>query len=278
MRVLATLLLPLTLALTTACGAETRPDTVPASAPAAQAATGTASGEGQESARKVIRTADLGLEADDPAEARRKASELVEREGGFVATSEVTASEHQDRSSVALVLRVPADRFSAVLSSLRAMGTHVSRERVAGQDVTEEWVDLEGRLRTQRALEEQMLGILKDAKTVKDALDVQKELATVRGEIERIEGRTRLLRDRTSLATITLTVSPTRPVVAASAFGFGKAAHHAARDFVNVSAGIVTGGIRLAGWLLPVLLLIVLPLALLIRGIQRSRRSRALPA
>ena len=81
-------------------------------------------------------------------------------------------------------------------------GNRVIQENVKGQDVTEEFIDIEARLKTQRALEEQFIEIMKRATTVADALNVQRELAQVRGEIEKIEGRKRFLENQSSLSTI----------------------------------------------------------------------------
>jgi hypothetical protein len=225
--------------------------------------------------RRVIRNAELSLEAESPAEAQRKATQIAEASGGFVVSSDVR--QHGDggseRTTINLVLRVPAGRFSAALEELRGVGRHVSREKVSGQDVTEEYLDLEARLRSQRALESQFLEIMKDAKTVKDALEVQRQLGEVRSEIERFEGRRRFLDDRASLSTITLTISDRAPVVAAGRFAFGESVRSAAGDALSVGAGIVSGAIRLVGVLLPVALLIGLPIYLLLGVVRRRRRA-----
>ncbi len=76
--------------------------------------------------------------------------------------------------------------------------------------MTEEYIDLEARIRTQQALEAQFLEIMKGAKEVSDALQVQRELANVRTEIERVEGRRRFLESQTSLSTIKVTLEPAR--------------------------------------------------------------------
>jgi hypothetical protein len=75
-------------------------------------------------------------------------------------------------------------------------------ESVKGEDVTEEFIDIEARLKTQKALEAQFLEIMKRSNSVEDALNVQTEIARVRGEIEKIEGRKRFLESQASLSTI----------------------------------------------------------------------------
>jgi VIT1/CCC1 family predicted Fe2+/Mn2+ transporter len=230
--------------------------------------------------RKIIRRAELSIESSDPPAAQKKATELAEKLGGFVVSSDVHHSGDVggdgEYVTVSLVLRVPADRFAAALDELRRVGTHVSQEKVTGQDVTEEYVDVEARIRTQKALESQLLEIMKDAKTVKDALEVQKQLAEVRGEIEKVEGRKKLLDNQTSLATISVTIGKNMPVVSSSSFGFGDSVKRAGGDFVKVTSGLVNGTIRAIGALAPVALFVLLPGYFLVRFvIRRARRRRA---
>ena len=256
-----------------------RPESKPSSvatlaAPGAQLATDA------QSERKIVRRAELSIEATDPPAAQRNAIDVAEKLGGFVVSSDVHRSgdvgADGEYVTVSLVLRVPAARFVAALDELRTVGTHVSQEKVTGQDVTEEYVDVEARIRTQKALEAQLLEIMKDAKTVKDALEVQKQLAEVRGEIERVEGRRKLLDNQTSLATITVTVGKNMPVVSSSSFGLGESVKRAGGDFVKVTAGLVNGTIRAIGALAPVALFVLLPGFFLVRfGIRRARRIRA---
>ena len=87
--------------------------------------------------------------------------------------------------------------------------------KISGQDVSEEYLDLEARLRTKKALEAQFLEIMKQARKVQDALDVQSQLADVRTEIERLEGRRRFLENQAALSTITTTLQMPQPIIAA---------------------------------------------------------------
>ena len=84
--------------------------------------------------------------------------------------------------------------------------------------MTEEYIDLEARIRSKQALEAQFLEIMKQARSVSDALEVQRQLSEVRSEIERIEGRRRFLENQSSLSTITVTLQPSQPLVSTSGF------------------------------------------------------------
>jgi len=172
-------------------------------------------------------------------------------------------------------VRVPASQFDQVVEEIRAVGNRVVQEKRTGQDVTEEFIDLEARIKNQKALENQFLEIMKRAGKVGDALEVQRQLAEVRTEIEKLEGRKRFLENQASLSTITVTLQTPTQIV--SAVGFWYNVRSAFADGVDVAAAIVLFLIRAVIALLPVLVLIVLPLALIAKfGIKVIRRRRDL--
>jgi hypothetical protein len=230
--------------------------------------------------RKIIRNAALTVEVEAPAEAQRRIASLAEARGGFVVTSEARQQggygDAKPYEVVTLEVRVPFSQFDAFLGEIRSAGSRVAAEKITGQDVTEEYIDLEARIRTQKALEGQFLEIMKRAAKVEDALEVQSALANVRTEIERLEGRRRFLENQTSLSTIRVTLQPPAPLVSASASGFFQGIGRAVGDGIDVAADITLALIRVALALVPVLLLVVLPFALLLRyALRRLRRRRA---
>jgi hypothetical protein len=237
----------------------------------------TAKPDGAEAAeRRVIRTAELGLEAVEPVVAQRTITQLAEARGGFVLsadTSRTRAEDGEEQTFVTVIFRVPSGAFDATLQTLRGLGS-VSTEKVTGKDVTEEYVDLEARLKAQHAIEEQYLAILKDAKGIPDILAVQQKLGEVRTEIERAEGRRRFLDSQTSLSTFTVHLAKHIEAVDASGPGFGTSIRKAGRDAVAVAIAIINGVIRLIGVLAPIALLLVLPAYLVIVALLRSRRRR----
>lgn len=227
------------------------------------------------SERKIIRDATLTLEVEEPVKAAERITSIAESHGGFVVTSEsrqVSGGRKGKAYEVFTVqFRVPAAQFEAALKDVRATAGEVTAEKVSGKDVTEEYVDLEARLRTQRALEAQLLDILKTASTVSDALSVQRELATVRGDIERTEGRRRLLESQSSLSTINVTLQPPAPLLATT--GFFHSVAEALGDGVDIAANITLFLIRALLALLPVFIFIVLPAYFILRYLLR-RLSR----
>ena len=246
--------------------------------PAAPAAPPTADGGKAalpKTSRKVIRNAELSIEVASPAAAESKVSSLIEGLGGYVASSdrEVVADEGaRAEARVNLSLRVPAERLDEVLREIKKLGRGAETEKIGSEDVTDEYIDVEARVKNQRHLEEQLVGILAQANNVDSALKVHQELTNVRTEIDRLEGRKRFLDTETSLAKISVTLSPLRPIVAATSTGFGVDVRRAASDSVEIAAGLVTFAIRAAGVLLPLSVMFGLPTFGFVLWLRRRQR------
>jgi len=148
--------------------------------------------------RYVIRSADLQVEVPKFDEASDALIAIAEDAGGFVADTTVT---QQEPPSGVFVLRVPAGRFTHVLERVEGLG-RVTERRVTGQDITEEYVDLQARIRNLQTHERQLLTFMGRANRVSDLLAIEQELSRVRGEIEQLTGRVRFLANRVELATV----------------------------------------------------------------------------
>ena len=228
--------------------------------------------------RKIIKDADLTLEVDSPMETMGRVTTIAEAHGGFIVTSESKQRPSSDPSQrvvdVSLVIRVPSSQFGPTRDEILTLSKNVLDKKSTGQDVTEEFMDLEARIKTQTALEAQFMEIMKQAHKVEDALEVQRQIAEVRTEIEKLEGRKRLLENRSSLSTITVNLkSPTTVLVSPS--GFGREIMDAAKESVAVAREIVLFLIRFVIVMIPIGLFIVLPLTLVFRYlIRRARRLR----
>lgn len=144
----------------------------------------------------VIKTANLRLEVEPGGapDAMSSVTAVASSHGGFILRSESIAAD-QDT----VTIRVPSRRFEAALRRVRALG-EVTRSVVDGQDVSEEFVDLEARLRNLQAEQAVMLRLFDEAATIPDTIRVQEEVSAVQLQIEQIRGRLRFLRDQTSSA------------------------------------------------------------------------------
>src|SRR5215813_14180264 len=230
----------------------------------------------QAAERKIIRNGNLTIEVNSPAEVQRKIASIAESHQGFVVTSEATQRTTDDRTkpeiTVNLVVRVPAAQFDQTMNEIRATSQRIIQEKTSGQDVTEEFMDLDARIRNQKALETQFIEIMKRAGKVEDALSVQRELAEVRTEIEKLEGRRRFLENQSSLSTITVTLQPPTPIVNTTGFWYN--VRSAFTDGVDVALAIILFLIRAVVALLPIALLIGLPLALILKFVVKRLRRK----
>lgn len=227
--------------------------------------------------RKIIRNADLTIESETPDEAQRSITTIAERTGGFVVESQSTSSDPamNRRDIVNMSVRVPAQKFSDVLDEIRRSGTRVLTETVRGDDVTEEFIDVEARLRAKKALEAQFLEIMKRSTNVNEALSVQREISEVRSEIERIEGRKRFLENQSSLSTIKIRIqTSTSTSIAASSSGFIPRLTQAFMTGVDVALSFILGLMTVIIALLPFVIFVVLPIYLLLRYLWRRRARK----
>src|SRR5438128_3312198 len=205
----------------------------------------------------VIRTGQTSIEVDSLERAVAQVRLLAGRVGGYVAHTTVQTGRGQLRSAT-LEVKIPADRFEDGLGGLAALGKLESVNANA-EDVGEEFTDVTARMTNARRLETRLIELLATRTgKLKDVLDVEHELARVREEIERYEGRLRYLRAHAVLSTLTIYVHEPVPVVGrAGSSVIGEAFKQAWRNFVALVAACIRGlGIVIplgvlatAGWL-----------------------------
>ncbi len=150
---------------------------------------------------KVIRNGSLTLVVASPTSAVEDIQLIIaEIPGAFIATADVRQAG--DLQPTVLTLRVPAAEFDRAMAALRGLAQEVLAEQVTTRDVTEEYSDLDARLRNLQAAETQLLALVEQTNNVEDLLKVEQRLAEVRGEIEQLQGRLNVLENRIALATI----------------------------------------------------------------------------
>jgi hypothetical protein len=195
-------------------------------APAAPDAKRETAGEAKSAAdsvaqnRQMIRTAEVDLEGKDVTSLLVKVKDLATREGGFV------GQENSTMSSGALTLRVPSDRLDAVVKGLGSLdGATVVRTASHTEDVTEQVVDVESRLATQRASVDRVRGLLERATSTSEITTIESELTKRQSDLESLQRRFDSLKGQVSLSTITISVRQvgTTPAVVAEEVGFTSA-------------------------------------------------------
>lgn len=156
--------------------------------------------------QRIIKVGSLELRVEDAGKASDRVKTIVTGKGGFVESSSMNDTGEGPRTAE-LVVRVPVTAFEAAMSEIKGAAVVVLNEEVAGQDITEEFVDLEADLRNARAEEASYLEIMKRSGKIEEVLMVAERLADVRGRIQRLEGRKRFLENKTDLATINVTLT-----------------------------------------------------------------------
>jgi len=229
--------------------------------------------------RKIIRNADITIEVPSTTDAQHKVTSIAEAHSGFVVTSEAKQRESNDPAQrtldIKLVVRVPSNQFGSAFDEIRKLAGNTPEEHVTSQDVTEDFIDLEARIKTQKALEAQFLEIMRGANKIADALEVQRQLAEVRTDIEKLEGRKRFLENRSSLSTINVNILAPKPVIAVTKTGFGHSLREAVSDSVSMATDIALFFARFVIMMVPISLLILLPAGLVVRYLmRRAKRMR----
>lgn len=242
---------------------------------------GTAAGEAvpplaqTQQERLIIRTGNLGLIVSDTEEAMADITHMTEQNGGWVVNANLYQYDEKAKSGE-ITIRVPASGFNSAMDALKATAVDVQHENVSGQDVTEEFVDLEARLANLEATAERVRSFLDEAETVEEALAVNQELSRLDGEIEVIKGRMKYLSQSAAFSTITIFLTPdvaAQPVQVAGWQPTG-VAKEAVEALISTLQGLATFAIWFAIYILPIALMIGIPAWLIGRFVWRRWRRR----
>jgi hypothetical protein len=227
--------------------------------------------------RLIIRNASLDIVVRDTEDAVDQVDALAEELGGFVIESNL--NEYQQGMRAYLRLRVPAESLDTALERIRDLAMEVRRENVSGQDVTEEYVDLQSRMRHLEATEERLLTFMAEAEDTEAALEVYDRLQTIQADIEQVKGRMQYLEESAAMATITLDITPSELAQPIQVGGWQPRGtlRNAFESLIRVFQFLVDALIVIIVLVVPILAVIALPLVglfFLIRAILRRRRKR----
>jgi hypothetical protein len=153
----------------------------------------------------VIYQADLQLRVKKFDQTVRSLEEKVLKYGGYITESNVS-KEGNEEVSGSIKIRIQQKNFQAFLHDAERQAAEVLHRNITGQDVTEEYVDLESRLKSKRIVEERLITFMKVAVKTEDLLKISADLASVQEDIETIQGRMKFLENQTSLSTVNITL------------------------------------------------------------------------
>lgn len=151
--------------------------------------------------RMVIYAAQLHIKVKDFSKAEEGLTKQAQKYGGYMVESDVTKDEEKQLSGT-LTFRIPTEKFSNYLQATEGLAEEVLQRNINGQDVTEQYVDLQSRLKSKRVVEERLTGFMKEAKKTEDLLKIASELGKVQEEIEQIIGKMKYLENQTDYSTI----------------------------------------------------------------------------
>ena len=233
----------------------------------------------ERSNRMIVKNADVRLTVKDTDIAIDRATQIIGDAGGYIVSSRVWYQDYYGNNLkyAAITIGVPVTEFEKVLSRLRGLALKVVDETAAGDDVTDQYVDLQSQLTNLEATRARIQDFLKDAKTVDEALRINQELANIEGQIEQIKGQMNYLNDRSAFSTITVNLEPEFPILTptptATPYPTATPIPWNPGETFGEAKGTVTvlyqGIANFLIWLGVVILPIVLPPALILWGIWK---------
>lgn len=226
--------------------------------------------------RKIIYRAKVELAVEDFTPVQAKVAEAVKKFDGYIADSSLAGSAGSIRRGT-WKIRIPAARFDEFVAAAKGFGELINASTTS-EDVSEEYFDVEARIRNKTKEEERLLKLLDDRTgKLADVLEVERELSRVREETERMQGRMRVLADLTTLTTVELVVTEMRnyepPQAADLATRVRRAFAQSLDGLRAFGESVLIGAVAIAPWL-PVIFVALLPILWLGRRIRRRRQQR----
>jgi len=228
--------------------------------------------------RMIVRTASVKIIVTDTSKAVDAVTHSVEALGGYVSGSHIWRDGELLRAT--LTLRVPSDKLTTTLASIRALSKRVENETISSEDVSQEYVDLESQLRnleaTETELRELMTGIRKNAKKADEVLQMHQQIMAIRSQIEITKGRMRYISQVAALSTVSLEIVPdfiAQPVVEP---GWQPVVivKDASRALVGVLQSVATTAIWFLIYIVPIVGMLML-VAAAVWKVYRRTRTRA---
>lgn len=195
--------------------------------------------------KKVMKNGTLDIRVQSADEALGRIREIALAQGGSIANSDFYQGTDNVKSG-SVTVKVPVAKFEEAFLALKKVATLVESESIAGTDVTEQYIDLSARLKNKQAQEIALQNLLNRAEKVSDIIDITRELGTVRGEIESLEGQLRYLGSQTDMASITIFITEDTRVAPDQAFRPGQTLAESLKALLTGLGYFVNGIIALA--------------------------------
>lgn len=153
--------------------------------------------------RMIVKQGSIRFETSNAQETRKNIATSIKKLNGYL--SQDSSTVYGNQTEYTIEIRVPAKNFETLLEGVTATATKVDNKNISALDVTEEFIDVEARIKTKKEIEERYKELLKRANSIDDILRIERELGTLRADIESFEGRLKYLKSRVSLSTLSVT-------------------------------------------------------------------------
>ncbi len=223
----------------------------------------------QPSNLKIIKTGSLRFETTDLQQTGTQVNNAVKQYNALVQSDVQT----NDASSLGrtIVVRIAPQYFEAFIAEVGKGVNHFDRKDVSAEDVTEEYVDVEARIKAKKILEERYFDLLKKANKISEMLLIEKELATIREEIEAQQGRLKFLQNRVAQSTVTIDFYKKQDVILGSTESYGSKMRDALKSGFNGLSSFFLGLLYM--W--PIILIFVIVYIVYRKKIKKKRNTNA---
>jgi Domain of unknown function (DUF4349) len=234
--------------------------------------------------RKIIKDANLSVVVKDPIQSMDEITTLAEQSGGYVVSSNIYQSSYGPNNITVpegnISIRIPAEKLNDILEQIKNSAVEVQSENVSGQDVTDQYVDLQSRLTAKQATEKKLLEFLDQAENTEDTLAVYTQLQQVQSDIEVLKGQIKYIDQSAALSSVSVTLiaeAGTQPIEIGG-WKLQGTANNAVQDLISFTQGFIRFLTRFVLYNLPSLILIAIPLYLIFIGgralFRRFRKAK----
>lgn len=235
--------------------------------------------------RMIIKDGSLTIRVDDPVAIADVIAGIAVKYDGFVVSNQISEDYTTDKPRATVQIRVDAERFENALADIEALVTdpnkNITDKFISGDDITDQYVDQESRLRSLENKKAKLEEILSTAKTVKDTLAVYEEIADVDERIELTKGQMKYMEQSSKLSSITVNVKaiPDPIVIAGHEWHIGDSFRTSINAFIETGQDLIDVIIYFVIATLPFLIIIILPIYLILRWIikRTKKNSKANP-
>jgi len=219
--------------------------------------------------QKIIKNANLRFEASDLNASANTILSAVKKYNALVQSD----SQNKDVGSISRIItaRIPSQNFEGFIADVSKGVAYFDVKDISAEDVTEEYVDVDARIKAKKILEARYFELLKKATKMSDMLEIEKKISEIREEIEAQEGRLRYMQNRVALSTVTITIYKNVPVETGTTVSYGSKMGNAIASGFNGLSSFFLGLLYI--W--PFILIFVIAYIIFRKKFKRKQNNNA---